>query len=108
MPRGWVTLCPPPGGGMPWKECHVMDERLRFVARLLEGERATPFDFICPSRNVAWRKLDPNPISDTFRNVPLRSRLGIRARPPATMADLAAYDRSARCCATRCGRPDRW
>jgi hypothetical protein len=25
---------------MPWKECHVMDERLRFVPRLLEGERA--------------------------------------------------------------------
>src|SRR5574342_89753 len=24
---------------MPWKECHVMDERLRFVARLLEGEK---------------------------------------------------------------------
>ena len=23
---------------MPWKECHVMDERLRFVARLLEGD----------------------------------------------------------------------
>ena len=23
---------------MPGKECHVMDERLRFVARLLEGE----------------------------------------------------------------------
>jgi transposase len=23
---------------MPWKECTVMDERLRFVARLLEGE----------------------------------------------------------------------
>src|SRR5213593_3734952 len=27
---------------MPWKECHVMDERLRFVARLLEGEMMTP------------------------------------------------------------------
>ena len=26
---------------MPWKECHVMDERLRFVARLLEGETMT-------------------------------------------------------------------
>ena len=26
---------------MPWKECHVMDERLRFVARLLDGERMT-------------------------------------------------------------------
>ena len=24
---------------MPWKECHAMDEPLRFVARLLEGER---------------------------------------------------------------------
>jgi transposase-like protein len=23
---------------MPWKECSVMDERLRFVARLLNGE----------------------------------------------------------------------
>ena len=26
---------------MPWNECHVIDERLRFVARLLEGERST-------------------------------------------------------------------
>ncbi len=24
---------------MPWKECNRMDERLRFVARLLEGEK---------------------------------------------------------------------
>lgn len=24
---------------MPWKECNAMDERLRFVARLLEGEK---------------------------------------------------------------------
>ncbi len=23
---------------MPWKECSAMDERLRFVARLLEAE----------------------------------------------------------------------
>src|SRR3982750_1267340 len=30
------------GGAMPWKECHVMDERLRFVARLLEGEKMAP------------------------------------------------------------------
>jgi transposase len=26
---------------MPWKEISVMDERLRFVARLLEGEKMT-------------------------------------------------------------------
>src|SRR6476619_3005724 len=27
---------------MPWKECHAMDERIRFVARLLEGEKMMP------------------------------------------------------------------
>ncbi len=27
---------------MPWKECDVMDERLRFVARRLEGEKMAP------------------------------------------------------------------
>jgi hypothetical protein len=26
---------------MPWKESSVMDERLRFVARLIEGEEMT-------------------------------------------------------------------
>ena len=24
---------------MPWKECNVMDERLKFIARLLDGEK---------------------------------------------------------------------
>ena len=24
---------------MPWKECHVVDERLRFIARLRDGEK---------------------------------------------------------------------
>src|SRR6476646_10654890 len=27
---------------MPWKECHIMDERMRFVARLLEVEKMAP------------------------------------------------------------------
>ena len=27
---------------MPWKECHVVDDRLRFVARLLDGEKMAP------------------------------------------------------------------
>ena len=27
---------------MPWEDCTVMDERLRFVARLLEGESMAP------------------------------------------------------------------
>ena len=24
---------------MPWQECNLMDERLKFVARLLDGEK---------------------------------------------------------------------
>ncbi len=27
---------------MPWNECKPMDERLRFVARILEGEQMAP------------------------------------------------------------------
>lgn len=27
---------------MPWKECHVEDERLRFIARLQDGEKMAP------------------------------------------------------------------
>ena len=43
---------------MPWKECHVMDERLRFVARLLEGEKMAP---LCAefgiSRKTGYKKV---------------------------------------------------
>src|SRR3984893_5127998 len=39
VPDTWVTPFPFPGEAwMPWKECSVMDERLRFVAWLLDGE----------------------------------------------------------------------
>jgi transposase-like protein len=50
---------------MPWRECSKMDERLRFVARLLEGEkmaelcrefdisRKTGYKIFCRSR---WRR----------------------------------------------------
>ena len=31
---------------MPWKECNLMDERVRFVARLLEGEEIIPAIFM--------------------------------------------------------------
>jgi putative transposase len=27
---------------MPWKECHIVDDRLRFVARVLDGENMAP------------------------------------------------------------------
>ncbi len=27
---------------MPWEECTVMDQKLKFIARLLEGEQMAP------------------------------------------------------------------
>ena len=39
-PDIWVTLLRFAGEGkVPWQECSQMDQRLRFVARLLEGEK---------------------------------------------------------------------
>lgn len=35
---------------MPWKECSQVDERLRFVARLLEGEKMAP---LCREFNIS-------------------------------------------------------
>jgi putative transposase len=35
---------------MPWKECDRMDERLRFVARLLDGEKMAP---LCRSFGIS-------------------------------------------------------
>jgi hypothetical protein len=35
---------------MPWKECNKMDERVRFVARLLEGEKMAP---LCRSFGIS-------------------------------------------------------
>src|SRR6476620_5168049 len=57
------TLCPLKHRRvMPWKECHVMDERLRVVARQLEGEKMAP---LCAefgiSRKTATRSSTASP-----------------------------------------------
>jgi hypothetical protein len=45
VPGPWVTLPPPSIPGRrrqtPWKVCLMMEERLRFVARLLDGEASS-------------------------------------------------------------------
>src|SRR5258708_30849379 len=51
---------PPLGEGvMPWKECSVMDERVRFVARLLEGEKMAALcrEFVI-SRKTGYKIFD--------------------------------------------------
>ena len=44
---------------MPWQECRKMDERLRFVARILEGEKMAglcrEFNISKPKRSRANR-----------------------------------------------------
>ena len=35
---------------MPWKECHIVDERLRFVARVLDGE---PLAQVCEAFGIS-------------------------------------------------------
>ena len=44
---------------MPWRECYAMDERLRFVARLLEGEKMAPLcaDFGI-SRKIGYKNFE--------------------------------------------------
>jgi putative transposase len=44
---------------MPWKECHIVDERIRFVARLLEGEKMTRLcDEFGISRKTGYKIFD--------------------------------------------------
>lgn len=45
---------------MPWKECSMMDEKIKFIARLLEGEKLAP---LCREFNISrktgyqiWKK----------------------------------------------------
>ena len=61
---------------MPWKECHVMDERLRFVARLLEGEKMAP---LCAEFGIS-RKTGYK-IFDRYKDVGVRG-LTDRSRRP--------------------------
>src|SRR6202048_4842356 len=44
---------------MPWKECSVMDERVRCVARLLDGEKMAPLcrEFVI-SRKTGYKIFD--------------------------------------------------
>jgi len=43
---------------MPWKESSVMDERIRFVARVLEGEKMASLCRQCSiSRKTGYRIL---------------------------------------------------
>ena len=72
---------------MPWKECSVMEERLRFVARLLEGEAMTE---LC--REFGISRKTGYKIYDRYKEHGLealtdRSRRPIPLRQPAPAPD---------------------
>jgi hypothetical protein len=56
---------------MPWKECSVMDERLRFVAQLLDGEGeprgSRPYECLTLSFAVSTRWRQPPDLGATLR-----------------------------------------
>jgi putative transposase len=61
---------------MPWKECHVMDERLRFVARLLEGETMVA---LCEEFGIS-RKTG-HKIYQRYRQIGVQGHFGIGQLP---------------------------
>src|SRR5262249_14645007 len=65
---------------MPWKECSVVDERLRFVARLLEGEAMTD---VC--REFGISRKTGYKIFDRYRDHGLEA-LNDRSRRPVRYA----------------------
>jgi len=61
---------------MPWKACHVMDERVRFVARLLDGEKmATLCAEFGISRKTGYK------IYDRYKDAGVQGLTDRRRRP---------------------------
>ena len=63
---------------MPWKECHAVDERARFVARLLEGESMTT---LCQEFGISRKtgyKIFQRYQQIGVRGLSDRSRFGVR------------------------------
>lgn len=75
---------------MPWNECKPMDERLRFVARLLEGEKMSP---LCREFGISQRARC-NWLKNKARKTALVAQLSVRC---ITMHDF---------CRTFVGNPD--
>jgi hypothetical protein len=61
---------------MPWKECHVVDERVRFVRRLLDGESMTA---LCEEFGIARRPATRS-FSATSRSGSAASAIGAAGR----------------------------
>ena len=70
---------------MPWKECKPMDERLRFIARLLEGEKMAP---VC--REFGISRVTGYKIFNRYKDCGLDA-LYDRSRAPYRQANRLPY-----------------
>jgi transposase len=63
---------------MPWKECKLVDERLKFVARLLDGEKMAP---VC--REFGISRVTGYKILNRFKDYGID---GLNDRKPKTLS----------------------
>jgi hypothetical protein len=76
---------------MPWKECHVMDERVRFISRLLDGEKMAR---LCAEFGISRKtgyKIYRRYKGCGVDGLTDRSRRPPAARQPAPRADRQAH-----------------
>jgi len=85
---------------MPWKECSVMDERLRFVARLLDGETMTE---VC--RDFGISRKTGYKIFDRYKEHGLEA-LADRSRRPVRFANQLPAQLEARIVAIKHEKPN--
>ena len=70
---------------MPWKECKRTDERLRFMARILEGEKMAP---LCREFGISW--VTGKKIFNRYKSCGLDALKG-RSRRPYRHANKLLY-----------------
>ena len=80
---------------MPWKECKPMDERLRFIARLLEGEKMAP---LC--REFGISRVTGYKIFKRYQECGLNG-LNDRRRAPYRQANRLPYQVERAICSSR-------
>src|SRR5690606_8642080 len=86
IPETWFTQsCIWGATRMPWKECRPMDERLRFIARLLEGEKMAS---LC--REFGISRVTGYKIYDRYRDCGLDG-LNDRSRRPYRQANRLPF-----------------
>ena len=70
---------------MPWLECKPMDERIRFIGRLLEGEKMAP---LC--REFVISRVTGNKIFNRYKDCGLVGLID-RSRAPYRQANRLPY-----------------